>query len=56
MNWEKAENYLKEVRQRYTDIGASGVPALTMVINPILVRFEGGERSEELYDDIMSLE
>ena len=56
MDWIKAENYLKEVRMQYTQIGFAGMPALQITINPLLVRFEKGERTQELYDSIMSLE
>lgn len=54
--WEKAEAHLKEVRQQYTDIGAAGVPALTITINPLLVRLERCERTNALHDEIMALE
>jgi len=56
MDWVKAEKWLKEVRQMYTDIGASGLLGLQFSINPLLVRFEKGERTQKLYDEIMSLE
>lgn len=55
-NWEKAENWLKEIRDMYTEIGSAGMMALSITINPLFVRFEGGERSGELFDEIMSLE
>lgn len=53
--WLNAESHLKETRQNYVDIGMAGIPALTAVINPCLVRFEKGERTEDLYESIMSL-
>jgi hypothetical protein len=56
MDWEKAENHLIEIRQQYNDIGSSGIPALSMFINPLLIRFEQGERTENLYNSIMNLE
>jgi hypothetical protein len=56
MDWEQAEEHIKYIRSAYTDIGISGMPALQITINPLWVRFEKGERSQELYDDIMSLE
>lgn len=56
MDWEKAEKYLKDIRMRYTEIGMSGMPALQVVINPLLLDFEGGDRTQELYDKIMKLE
>ena len=56
MDWEKAEKHLKEIRGMYTDIGGAGMLALSMTINPLLVRFEKGERTEELHNSIMALE
>jgi len=55
-NWEEAEKHLKEVRRQYTDIGIAGMPALQISINPLLVRYENGERTEELYESIIALE
>jgi len=56
LDWVKAENWLKEIRQMYTDIGMSGLLGLQISINPLMVRFEKGERTQDLYDSIMSLE
>lgn len=56
LDWEEATNHLKEIRQQYTDIGGAGVPALTITINPLLIRFERGERTPELHREIMRLE
>lgn len=54
--WEKAKEHLQETRQRYAEIGASGIPALTLTLNPLLIRYEKGERTRELYDEIMESE
>lgn len=54
-DWEKAQARLKEIRQQYTDIGAAGMPALIITINPLLVRLERGERTEVLHNEIMAL-
>lgn len=56
LDWTKAENWLKEIRQIYTDIGVSGLLGLQFSINPLLIRFEKGERTQKLFDEIMSLE
>ena len=56
MNWQKAEDHLKDIRKRYTEIGVSGLPALYITLNPLLIRFENDERTEELHDAIMKLE
>jgi len=44
------------VRLNYTEIGISGTFALQAVINPLLFRYTKGERTQDLYDEIMSLE
>jgi hypothetical protein len=56
MDWENAKKHLDEVRIAYTEIGASGLLGLNFSINPLLVRYEKGERTQELYESIMSLE
>ncbi len=56
LNWEKALAHLNNTRIAYTEIGASGILALTLVMNPLLVRYENGERTQDLYDSIMNLE
>jgi hypothetical protein len=56
MDWKKAEQYLKKMRLRYTEDGIGGLLALSTVMNPLLIRFENGERTEELYNKIMSIE
>jgi len=55
-DWQKAKKYLDEVRLNYTEIGISGTFALQAVINPLLFRYTKGERTQDLYDEIMSLE
>jgi hypothetical protein len=56
MNWEEAKNHLNEIRLEYTEIGSSGLLALFLSIDPLLRRYEKGERTQELYDSIMALE
>lgn len=55
MNWQEAEDYLYEMETAYKEIGFSGVFGLTFTINPIINRFEKGERTQELYDEIMNI-
>lgn len=55
-DWEKAIKHLQDVRYWYTAIGAAGIFGLTFVLNPLLVRYEKGERTQELYDSIMNTE
>ena len=54
--WDEAKKYLDKIRIMYTEIGVSGLLGLQLSINPLLVRYEKDERSDELYDSIMSLE
>lgn len=54
--WKKAKEWLDEVRQAYFDVGAAGLFGLRLSIDPLLVRYERGERTDELYDEIMELE
>lgn len=56
LDWEKAESWLKEIENMYTEIGSAGYLALNCVIRPLRDRFNGGERTQELYDEIMTLE
>lgn len=55
LDWKEAEMHLKEIRRAFTEIGTPGIPALTLFINPLLLRLERGERSKGLHDAIMDL-
>jgi hypothetical protein len=55
MDWALAEKYLKEVEQIYTEIGSAGYLALHVTIRPLRDRYNKGERTAELYDEIMTL-
>lgn len=55
LDWKRAEEYLKEVRRQYCEIGMAGIPGLRISIDPLLVRFERGERTQELHSEIMGL-
>ena len=56
MNWEEAEQYLKDIEQRYAEIGSAGYLALNMVIRPLRDRFNRGDRTEGLFKEIMELD
>lgn len=56
LDWKKAEEHLYNVLNLYKSIGFTGTFALSITINPLVKRFESGERTEELYDEIMELE
>lgn len=55
MNWEEAKEYLYEMEKAYKEIGFTGAFGLTLTINPLISRFEKGERTQDLYDAIMSI-
>ena len=56
MDWIKAEKYLKKITEIYSNTGWSGHFALMLTIYPLKKRFDNGERTQELYDEIMGLE
>jgi len=55
VDWDKAEQYLKTCESAYAEIGSAGYFALTYVIRPLRDRFNKGERTEELYNEIMDI-
>jgi hypothetical protein len=55
MDWDKAEKYLQTCERIYGEIGMAGSFAMMFVINPCRVRFNAGERSQELHDEIMEI-
>ena len=55
-DWKQAENTLNMWIEEYTNIGASGWFGLQLVLLPLKRRFDSGERTQELYDAIMSCE
>jgi hypothetical protein len=55
LDWNKAEEYLKTCESAYTEIGPAGGFALNFVVMPLRNRFNGGERTDSLYDEIMDV-
>tara|TARA_R110001599_G_scaffold287356_2_gene489906 strand:+ start:4374 stop:4547 length:174 start_codon:yes stop_codon:yes gene_type:complete len=55
MDWEKAEEYLKECETAYSETGSAGMFCMLHVIAPCRDRFNKGERTEALYDDIFGI-
>ena len=55
IDWVKIEEYLKTCEEMYTEIGISGLFAMQTVITPLRDRFNKGERTGELYDDIFEV-
>lgn len=59
MDWEKAKAHFDEVRKQYQDLeGKPGVNtsfALHFTFTPLARRFNSGERTKELYDEMMEV-
>ena len=55
LKWDEAEEYLYEMAEAYGGLGRDGIIGL-LSINPLIKRFELGERSISLYEEIMSIE
>ena len=55
VDWKKAEEYLTRCEKAYAAVGSPGYFALSMVIRPLRDRFNRGERSRELHDEIMAI-
>ena len=56
MDWKRAESHLYFIKGAYASIGVSGNPAMVLTIMPLEKRLAAGERTQELYDEIMELE
>ena len=56
LNWEKAYIHLLEYIAIYAEIGVTGLLGLPITILPLYRRYKAGERTNELYDDIMSVQ
>ena len=59
MDWEKAKKHFDEVRQDYMDLeGCPGVNttlALRLTFDPISKRYNRGERTKDLHDEMMAV-
>jgi len=56
MNWDEAKKHLEVCEKAYTEIGSAGYLALVHFIRPLRDRFNKGERTQELFDAIMSID
>ncbi len=54
LDWEDASNHLYVMIEAYQECPTGGL-ALSLSIYPIKDRFERGERTKELYDEIMAI-
>lgn len=55
-DWQEAENYLNMLIAEYVAIGPAGSFGLRLTLLPLKKRFDSGERTEELYNEIMECE
>jgi len=60
MDFEKAKKYFDAVRKEYEDLeGKPGVNtslALRLTFDPLAKRYNGGERTKEIFDAMMAVE
>lgn len=54
LDWESAGRRLREYKMMYATISGGNI-ALQMFIIPMENRFKNGERTRQLYDEIMSM-
>jgi len=56
MDWERAINYLNSLIDEYVAIGWAGSLGLYLTLLPLKRRYDDGERTETLYNEIMQCE
>lgn len=60
MDWEKAKQHFDRIRDIYQGLegtpGANTSLALHITFTPLSVRYNNGERSQDLYDEMISVE
>ncbi len=57
MDWESAKQHFDEVRTTYQELegtpGVNTTMALRLTFDPLAARYDDGERSRELYDELL---
>lgn len=60
LDWDKAKSHMDKIRGRYEALrnepGVNTSIALMVVFDPLQRRYVSGERSQSLYEEMMSLE
>jgi hypothetical protein len=60
MDWNAAKQHFDDVRERYKAlVGVPGVNtslALAVTFQPLQQRYDSGERTQRLYDEMMAVE
>jgi hypothetical protein len=54
-NWPEVQEYLGKCEQAYEQIGSAGAYVRQFILRPLRERFNAGERSNALADEIMSV-
>jgi hypothetical protein len=59
MDWEKAKSHFDEARKAYQELegvpGVNTTMALRLVFDPLARRYNTGERTKELFDEMMDI-
>ena len=57
LDWEKAKKHFDETRRAYQDLegvpGVNTTMALRLVFDPLAMRYNRGERTKSLYDEMV---
>ena len=56
LDWKKAESHLYLFKQLYEQLGDSGIWGLENTIYPLINRYVQGERTKQLYNEMMNVE
>jgi hypothetical protein len=60
LDWDKAKQHFDSVRKLYQELeGTPGINttlALRLVFDPLAKRFNAGERTQELYEELLGVE
>ena len=56
LDWAQAEAYLNRVITGYAELGWAGSLGLNLILLPLKRRFDSGERTQELFDEIAECE
>jgi hypothetical protein len=55
-NFNEAIEHLNVCSEAYSEVGSAGMFCMIYVITPLRDRVNKGERSQELYDEIMEIQ
>ena len=56
MDWEQAGKHIHKMQSKYEKKGRGFLFYLVFAVGPLAKRYDDGERTEELYKDIWSIE